>query len=103
MFQSQSLPWRAALRQASRSNARNITTRASSRHLPAQCTASLVARQHTRCSSPPAALFAYRSFSTSLSRQKEDDSKAPPEPQEEAREEETEESKKLKEQQRAEE
>ncbi|CAN9300922.1 unnamed protein product [Alternaria alternata] len=103
MFQSQSLPWRAALRQASRSNARNITTRASSRHLPAQCTASLVARQHARCSSPPAALFAYRSFSTSLSRRKEDDSKAPPEPLEETKEEETEESKKLKEQQRAEE
>lgn len=92
-----------SLRQASRSNARNITTRASSRHLPAQCTASLVARQHARCSSPPAALFAYRSFSTSLSRRKEDDSKAPPEPLEETKEEETEESKKLKEQQRAEE
>jgi Lon-like ATP-dependent protease len=96
------LPWRAALRQASHSSARAAATRASSRHLPAQCAASLVARPLNRCPSPPAALFAYRTFSTSLNRQKEKDPKATPEPVEEGKEEEeTEETKKLKEQEKA--
>ncbi|KAF5845524.1 hypothetical protein GGP41_003112 [Bipolaris sorokiniana] len=101
MFQSQNLPWRAALRQASRSNCTKFTTRSSSRYLPAQCTASLVARPLHRCPSPPAALFAYRNFSTSLSKQKEKDPKTPPEPLDEGAAEETDELKKLKEQQRS--
>jgi Lon-like ATP-dependent protease len=103
MLYGQNLPWRQALRHASCSHSRSIATRAS-RHLPAQCTASLVARPAVhRCPSPPAALFAYRSFSTSLSRQKEKDAKTPPEPLEEVKEEEADESKKPKEHQRAEE
>jgi Lon-like ATP-dependent protease len=53
-------------------------SRSSARHLPAQCTASIVSRYPLRCPSPPAALLAYRTFSTSLSRSKEKDSKAPP-------------------------
>ncbi|KAL6711760.1 ATP-dependent Lon protease pim1 [Coniothyrium glycines] len=96
-----SLPWRAALRQASLSSTRTAASRASSRHLPAQCSASLVSRPLHRCPSPPAALFAYRAFSTSLGRQKEKDPKATPEPVEEGQEEEADESKKAKEQQKA--
>ncbi|EOA83690.1 uncharacterized protein SETTUDRAFT_42546 [Exserohilum turcica Et28A] len=84
MFQSQNLPWRAALRHASRSAPPTVTARAASRHLPAQCAASLVARPPLRCPKPPAALFAYRTFSTSLSRPKEKDPKTPPEPLDEA-------------------
>ncbi|KAF2125183.1 ATP-dependent protease La [Dothidotthia symphoricarpi CBS 119687] len=103
MLHGQNLPWRVALRQASCSSARLATSRASSRFLPAQCTASRVTRHALRCPSPPAALFASRSFSTSLSRRKERDPKAPPpEPLEEAKEGETDESKKLKEHEGAE-
>jgi Lon-like ATP-dependent protease len=72
------LPWRTALRHASRSSTRIPASRASARHLPAQCTASIVSRYPLRCPSPPAALLAYRTFSTSLSRPKEKDPKAPP-------------------------
>ncbi|KAL1605855.1 ATP-dependent Lon protease pim1 [Nothophoma quercina] len=89
--------WRAALRQTSRSHATFTASRASSRFLPAQCSASAVARYPHRCPSPPAALCAYRSFSTSLSRPKEKDPKATPEEPAE----ETDESKKLKEQEKA--
>lgn len=101
MVHSSNLPWRAVLRHASRSNTRLSTSRASARFLPAQCTASIVSRYPRVCPSPPAALLAHRSFSTSLSRQKEKDPKAPPEPLEEGQEEDTEESKKLKEQETA--
>src|SRR5688572_21902620 len=97
------LPWRAALRHASRSSSRVPSSRSSARFLPAQCTASIVSRYPLRCPSPPAALLAYRSFSTSLSRQKDKDPKVPPEPLEEGKEEETEESKKLKEKESVEE
>ncbi|KAH6611862.1 Lon protease C-terminal proteolytic domain-containing protein [Boeremia exigua] len=88
--------WRAALRQTSRSPAALTTSRAASRSLPAQCSASLVARFPQRCPSPPAALCAYRSFSTSPRRCKEKDPKAAPEPAEE-----TDEAKKLREQEKA--
>ncbi|KAF1939987.1 ATP-dependent protease La [Clathrospora elynae] len=103
MLHGQNLPWRLALRQASRSSPRVATSRASPRYLPAQCTASLVAPSLPRCQAPPAALFAFRSFSTSLSRRKEKDTKIPPEPPEEGKEEETDESKKLAEQEKVEE
>ncbi|KAG9201915.1 ATP-dependent Lon protease pim1 [Epicoccum nigrum] len=98
--------WRAALRQSSRSQATLTTTRAASRFLPAQCAASSVARCPHRCPSPPAALYTYRSFSSSLSRQKEKDPKDTKDPKaksEEAAEEteETEETKKLKAQEKA--
>lgn len=61
-----------------------------------------MSRYPLRCPSPPAALLAYRTFSTSLSRRKEDDPKVPPEPLEEANDEETEDSKKVKEREAAE-
>ncbi|KAL1645939.1 ATP-dependent Lon protease pim1 [Didymella pomorum] len=93
--------WRAAVRQTSRSQATLTTSRAASRFLPAQCSASLVARHPQRCPSPPAALCAYRSFSTSLSRQKEKDPKTAPEKAAEETAEETDEPKKLKEQEKA--
>lgn len=102
MPHTSNLPWRAALRNASRTSTRIPASRASARFLPAQCTASTVSRYPLRCPSPPAALLAYRSFSTSLSRQKEKDPKTPAEILEAAKEEETEESKKLKEQEAAE-
>jgi Lon-like ATP-dependent protease len=103
MPHTSNLPWRAALRQASTSQYKVAISRASSPFLPAQCSASLVTRYPRRIPSPPAALLAFRSFSTSLSRRKEKDPKAPPEPPEEGKEEETEESKKLEEEQAAEE
>ena len=95
--------WRAALRQSSRSQATLTSTRAASRFLPAQCTASSVARYPRRGPSPPAALYTYRSFSSSLSRQKEKDPKDPKDPKAKPEEaaEETEETKKLKEQEKA--
>ncbi|KAI8938357.1 ATP-dependent Lon protease pim1 [Plenodomus lindquistii] len=97
MLQGAHLSWRAALRHgAARSTSHAATTsasatatrQASSRFLPAQCQASLVGRPPCRCPSPPAALFASRSFSTSLARAKEKDPKAPPEPLDEAPEDE---------------
>ncbi|KAH7062949.1 Lon protease C-terminal proteolytic domain-containing protein [Paraphoma chrysanthemicola] len=91
------LPWRAALRHASRSSTRIPASRSSARYLPAQCTASIVSRYPLRCPSPPAALLAYRTFSTSLSRRKEEDPKVPPEPLEEGKDEDAEKAKKLKE------
>ncbi len=103
MLHGQNLPWRAAFRQLSCPNARLVAPRAASRFLPAQCAASRLSRPLPSCPSPPVALLASRSFSTSLSRGKEKDPKPPPEPREEDAEEETEESKKLKEQQKAEE
>ncbi|KAF2636902.1 ATP-dependent protease La [Massarina eburnea CBS 473.64] len=90
MLHSQNLPWRAALRQASRSTSRVATSRASSPFLPAQCTASF-ARQPRRYPLPPSALLSSRTFSTSLSRQKERNPKTPPEEQEEAKDEQEEE------------
>ena len=95
--------WRAALRQSSRSQATLTTTRAASRFLPAQCTASSIARYPHRGPSPPAALYTYRSFSSSVSRQKEKDPKDPKDPKTKPEEaaEETEETKKLKEQEKA--
>jgi Lon-like ATP-dependent protease len=92
MPHTSNLPWRAALRHAAHSSARGPASRASGRFLPAQCTASIVSRYPLRCPSPPAALLAYRSFSTSLSRPKEKDAEDPPKPLEE--EEETVESEK---------
>jgi Lon-like ATP-dependent protease len=83
MPHTSNLPWRAALRHAAQSSARGPASRASGRFLPAQCTASIVSRYPLRCPSPPAALLAYRSFSTSLSRQKEKDEEDPPKPLEE--------------------
>ncbi|KAH7382401.1 Lon protease C-terminal proteolytic domain-containing protein [Phaeosphaeria sp. MPI-PUGE-AT-0046c] len=77
------LPWRAALRHASRSTTRLPTSRASAPFLPAQCTASLVSRYPLRCPSPPAALLAHRSFSTTLNQQKEKEPDKPAEPIEE--------------------
>lgn len=103
MPHTSNLPWRAALRQASYSQCRVAISRASSPFLPAQCSASLVTRYPRRFPSPPAALLASRSFSTSVSRRKEKDPKAPPEPPEEGKEEELEESKKLEEEEVAEE
>jgi Lon-like ATP-dependent protease len=83
MPHTSNLPWRAALRHATKSSTRASASRASARFLPAQCTASIVSRYPLRCPSPPAALLAYRSFSTSLSRQKEKDPEDPPKPAEE--------------------
>jgi len=103
MPHTSNLPWRAALRHASQSGTRISAPRASARYLPAQCTASIVSRYPLRCPSPPAALLAHRSFSTSQRRAKEKDPKPPPEPLEEVKEEENEESKKLKEKKAAEE
>lgn len=105
MLHGQNLPWRAAFRQAARSGSRAAASRASSRFLPAQCSAAFVARTPHGCQSLPAALCASRSFSTSLSRgkDKDKDAKTPPEPQEETTEEEPAESKKPAEQERAEE
>jgi Lon-like ATP-dependent protease len=80
MRHGQNLPWRAALRHASHSQTSLAASRAPTRSLPAQCTASLVARPRYACPSPPAALFAFRTFSTSLSQRKEKDPKATPEP-----------------------
>ncbi|KAF2262209.1 ATP-dependent protease La [Lojkania enalia] len=74
----QHLPWRAALQQASKSTTRITVSRASSPFLP-------LSRYPRRFSSPPASLFASRSFSTSLSRQKEKNPKFPPESQEETK------------------
>ncbi|KAF2850560.1 ATP-dependent protease La [Plenodomus tracheiphilus IPT5] len=101
MLSGATLSWRTALRHTARSNSRAATrhSSSSSRFLPAQCQAALFARPPCRCPSPPAALFASRSFSTSLSRPKEKDPKATPEPLEEGQEEETDEDKKLKQQQ----
>jgi Lon-like ATP-dependent protease len=77
MPHTSNLPWRAAIRHASHSSTRIAASRSSARFLPAQCTASIVSRYPVRCPSPPAALLAYRTFSTSLSRPKEKDPKAP--------------------------
>ncbi|KAL5113524.1 ATP-dependent Lon protease pim1 [Pleosporales sp. CAS-2024a] len=75
MPHTSNLPWRAALRHASRATTRNPACRASARYLPAQCTASLLSRYPRPCPSPPAALLAHRSFSTALRREKEKDPK----------------------------
>ncbi|KAH9876767.1 ATP-dependent Lon protease pim1 [Plenodomus lingam] len=101
MLQGASLSWRTALRYTARSSSRRVAARqsssssssSSSRFLPAQCQASLFVRPPCSCPSPPAALFAFRTFSTSLSRGKEKDPKANPEPLEEGQEEEAEEDK----------
>ncbi|KAJ4360243.1 ATP-dependent Lon protease pim1 [Didymosphaeria variabile] len=85
MLHGQHLPWRAALRQASRSTSRVGPSRASSPYLPAQCTASF-ARCSRRYTSPPAALLSSRSFSTSIRRPKEQRPKTHPETQEETKE-----------------
>ncbi|KAF2791078.1 ATP-dependent protease La [Melanomma pulvis-pyrius CBS 109.77] len=87
MLHGQNLPWRAALRQASRSTSRIATSRASPAFLPAQCTASSFVRCPRRYPTPPAALFASRNFSTSLRRLKEKAPKPPPDTEEEAKEE----------------
>ncbi|CAI6337485.1 unnamed protein product [Periconia digitata] len=86
MLHGQNLPWRAALRQASRSTSKIATTRASSPFLPAQCSASF-ARQPRRYPLPPAALLSSRAFSTSISRPREKSPKTPPEEQEQGKEE----------------
>jgi Lon-like ATP-dependent protease len=78
MPHTSNLPWRAAIRHASHSTTRISASRSSARFLPAQCTASIVSRYPLRCPSPPAALLAYRTFSTSLSRPKEKGPKTPP-------------------------
>ena len=83
MLHGQSLPWRIALQQASRSTSRIATSRTSPAFLPAQCTASTLHRCPRRLRTPPAALFASRNFSTSLSRQKEKAPKPPPDAVEE--------------------
>ncbi|KAF2442818.1 ATP-dependent protease La [Karstenula rhodostoma CBS 690.94] len=85
MLHGQHLPWRAALRHASRSTARAAPSTVPSPYLPAQCTASF-ARCPRRYTSPPAALLS-RSFSTSISRRKEQKPKTPPETLEETKEE----------------
>lgn len=104
MASSANLPWRAALRHASSSSSRVAASRASSRFLPAQCTASIVARYPRRLPSPPAALLASRTFSTSIRRQKDKDSKTPPpEPLEKKKDDESDEAKTLREQKEAEE
>ncbi|KAH8706106.1 Lon protease C-terminal proteolytic domain-containing protein [Phaeosphaeriaceae sp. PMI808] len=103
MPHSSNLPWRAALRQATRQSTRLPASRASAPFLPAQCTASMVSRYPLRCPSPPAALLAYRSFSTSLCRTKEKDPKTPAVPNEEVKDDETEDSKKARVQEKAEE
>ncbi|CAO2652733.1 Nn.00g021440.m01.CDS01 [Neocucurbitaria sp. VM-36] len=104
MLQGQigNLPWRT-LRHVSRSTTPRLASRASSRFLPAQCTASLIARPFRPCPPPPAALCASRSFATSPSRRKEKDSKTPSDALEEGKEkEEAEDAKKPKEQDKAE-
>ncbi|PSN69403.1 ATP-dependent protease La [Corynespora cassiicola Philippines] len=88
------LPWRAALRQASFSSTRIAPSRAASPFLPAICSASSLARLPRTCPSPPAALFASRTFSTSLARRKEKNNKATPEPLEEELDENSEEKSK---------
>ncbi|KAF1965467.1 ATP-dependent protease La [Bimuria novae-zelandiae CBS 107.79] len=90
MLHGQHLPWRAALRQASRTTSRVAPSRAS---LPAQCTAPF-ARCPRRYTSPPAALLTSRNFSTSLIRQKEQKPKSPAETEEEGKEESAEEKSK---------
>jgi Lon-like ATP-dependent protease len=85
MLHGQNLPWRIALRQASKSTSRVVAPRASSPFLPAQCAASF-ARYPRRHASPPAVLLS-RNFTTSTSRHKERSPKTPPEAQEEAKEE----------------
>ncbi|KAK7183096.1 ATP-dependent Lon protease pim1 [Paraphaeosphaeria sporulosa] len=86
MLHGQHLPWRAALRHASRSAVRAAPSTVPSPYLPAQCTASF-ARCPRRYTSPPAALLTSRSFSTSMSRRKEQKPKTPPETSEEPKEE----------------
>ncbi|KAL5413206.1 ATP-dependent Lon protease pim1 [Paraphaeosphaeria minitans] len=86
MLHGQHLPWRAALRQASRSTVRAASSTVPSPYLPAQCTASF-ARCPRRYTSPPAALLSSRSFSTSMDRRKEQKPKTSPETSEEAKEE----------------
>ncbi|KAF1998725.1 ATP-dependent protease La [Amniculicola lignicola CBS 123094] len=87
MLHGQNLPWRLALRHASRSAAR-----ATPAFAPAQRSALPLSRHPRLCPSPPAALFASRTFSTSLSRRKEKVPKATPEViEEEVKEEATEE------------
>lgn len=90
MLHGQHLPWRAALRQASRSTARAAPSTVPSPYLPAQCTASF-ARCPRRYTSPPAALLSSRNFSTSISRRKEPKPKPPPETPGETKEEDEEE------------
>ncbi|KAF1960854.1 ATP-dependent protease La [Byssothecium circinans] len=96
MLHGQNLPWRVALRQASRTTSRAATTRASSPFLPAQCTASF-ARQPRRYPLPPTALLSSRTFSTSIVRHKERNPKTlPPEEQEKNTEENKEEEEETK-------
>jgi Lon-like ATP-dependent protease len=84
MLHGQHLPWRAALRQASRPTARAAPSAALSPHLRAQCTASF-SRCPRRYTSPPAALLSSRNFSTSIGRRKEQKPKTAPEPQEDTK------------------
>ncbi|KAF2113183.1 Lon protease C-terminal proteolytic domain-containing protein [Lophiotrema nucula] len=103
MLHGQNLPWRAALRTASRSATRASVSRAHSSFLPSRSALAL-SSYPSRYASPPASLFASRTFSTSLSRQKEKNPKTTPEPPDEAKNEgEEEESKQPKVQEDAEE
>ncbi|KAF2464523.1 ATP-dependent protease La [Lindgomyces ingoldianus] len=87
MLHGQNLPWRVALRHVSRSATRIPVIRVPTSFLPSQCSASNLSVYSRRYPSPPAALFASRNFSTSLSRQKEKNPKSSPDPQEEVKEE----------------
>ncbi|PVH94532.1 ATP-dependent protease La [Periconia macrospinosa] len=102
MLHGQNLPWRAALRQASRSTSRVAASRASSPFLPAQCSASF-ARQPRRYPLPPAVLLSSRTFSTSINRPKERNPKIPPEEEEVKEESEEDQTKQPKPQEEAEE
>ncbi|KAF2019242.1 ATP-dependent protease La [Aaosphaeria arxii CBS 175.79] len=97
MLQGQRLTWRAALRHVPRSGASLSASRATTSLRPSQYTASSLTQYPRRCPSPPVALFASRSFSTTLSRHKERDPKSIPDPQEEVKDEESEEQKKIQE------
>lgn len=87
MLHGQNLPWRAALRQASRSAPRVAISRASPSFLPTQCTALTFARCPRRYSTLPAALFSSRSFSTTLRKPKEKTPKTPSDVEDEVKEE----------------
>jgi Lon-like ATP-dependent protease len=77
MPHGQNLPWRVALRHAQPSTARLTASRATASFLPPPTSAYFLLRCPRRHAAPPAALFASRSFSTSLSRKKERNNKGP--------------------------
>ncbi|KAF2201866.1 ATP-dependent protease La [Delitschia confertaspora ATCC 74209] len=81
MVYGQSLPWRAALRQTSQTAARYSSSKASSSLVAARSSAFTASPYRVRYTPPPASLFASRTFSTSLNRQKEKDPKAVPDPE----------------------